>query len=326
MKKTLCILFAICLSSHAMDFISLLTKKKIDPIQTSPFGYEHEFQINLKENQQKLSTGPSPYQHFDHIPALGFYGDPYQFSLRLALIELNPHMITYALPDSLKKSLIQHIAPGKSLQEVLHGRTVYAHVMISGFIPGKNTYNIVFHPFGYSFMKPPIEKPYFNIYIPMGIFNPHGIAPTSHGISFEQFNPENVNAHNGASIAFSPNNARIALSPNRSISTFWSAAYSPDKNYITITYHIMVNDQKIEENFKQFIKTAANLENLLSSLEIAKNTLANPEDKNALTMAIDSITTILHWQDYQQRVKLSALLTQLTLQLNQLQQQLKTVP
>ena len=327
MKKFVFLLSVVSfLSAYPMDFNTLLNKPKIPTrtIESTAYGFPEEFQINLKENKNTLSTKTTPYGNlglYDHIPAIGFYTDPYQFAIRLALIELDPRMITQALPQTLKQALINNLAPGKSLQEILGSRTVYAHIMISSFIPDTVKYNLVFHPFAYSFMK----KPAFNINIQMGVFNANGIGTTSSGIAFETLRAESVIAHNGIDFAFSPNNARIAITANRSVSTFWSAAYSPDKQFVTITYHIMTNNEKTQNAFEKFISAATNLGNLLNSMATTKDTLDNAVDNNALEDAINTIVAILKWQEQQQIVQLSTTLNQLTIQLKQLQQQLEKI-
>ncbi|MDP3889003.1 MAG: hypothetical protein Q8Q25_00475 [bacterium] len=302
MKKILlCLSFIFCVS-HAMDFNTLLNKPKIGIIDQTAYGFPSEFQLNLKENKNTLSTKITPYGNlglYDHIPAIGFYQTPYLFAVRLALIELDQNMLEHALPTTLKQALICNLAT-TSLQSIITSKTIYSHIMISGHIPEKNTYNLVFHPFACSF----IQKLLFNINMPMGVFYPNGITTTSNATSFESLSQQNVNAHNGIDLAFSPNNARIGIAANRSVSTFWSAAHSPNKQFVTITYHIMANNQPTQIAFENIIQNAANLGDLLNSMEAIKKTLANAADKNALDNAIDTIRTILKWQEHQQVAEL----------------------
>jgi hypothetical protein len=341
MKKFLFLLYGIfCITSHGMDFNTLLTKPKIPVknIEPTAYGFPGEFQINLIEHKNTLSSKPTPYGNlglYNHIPAIGFYQSPYLFTLRLALIELDPQMIEHGMPSSLKTALMKSLAPGKSFNDILATKTLYAHIMISGDIEGKKQYNLVFHPFGYSFMG----KLLFNINMPMGVFDANGIEATSQGISFGSFQAQNVNAHNGKDFAFSPNNARISVPANRSVSTFWSAAYSPNKQFITITYHIMANNLQTQTAFEKFIRGATNIADLLNTMKTTEDTLANPNDRNALEETIKTINIILKWQEYQPAPStaptmtkppatiqdLSKKLGQLSIILTKLEQQLATI-
>ena len=210
MKKFLFLLSAASwLSSYAMDFSMLLNKPR-------KFG-SNIFQVSFLE---KTPSTPNPLYRdsWYQIPRFGFYSPTYPFAETLALISFEPHMISSAIPQDLQKALITSIMPGKSLQELFSTRTIYTNMVILGHLDGYETYNTVYHLFTqlYTGQKMPSGQN-----VPMGIFAPHGlISAASGGIALNTFKPEQVIIHNGGNLAYSPNNAKITVLPNRSISTF----------------------------------------------------------------------------------------------------------
>ena len=309
---------------HSADD-NILEKRKVpkQDIASDRTSGESEFQINLITDKAKIPNNEI-YHLLIGIPAIGIY-DPadYSFRLRLALIKLSPEMIMHIMPHELQQALISALAPGKSIAQALQGKNVYAHIMITEQTGNKKTrpFNMVFHPFGYTYKK----QDSFNEKIPMGVFGANGINPVSNGITFNEFKAQSVYPHNGdaTTFALSPNNAQFAIKSNRSISTFWSAAYSPDKQYVTITFHILANDDETSSSLLQGLNQAYNFGDMLIGINSTKFLLEKTEDKEALENAMHTIRSIANWQETKQLIDLQQQLNQLSRSLQQLNQQLE---
>ena len=310
---------------HSANNNDLLEKRKIPEAQRAIDGTitPGEFQVNLITNQIRIPE-EAIYDLLVGIPAIGIYGAEYLFRKRLALIKLSPEMVMYAMPTELQQQLISVLAPNRSINEALHNKTIYAHIMVNGQTEEKKTgpYNMVFHPFGYAYKQQLI----FSESIPMGLFGANGINQVSNGITFNEFKAQNVNPHNGATFALSPNNAQFNISPSRATATFWSAAYSPNKQYVTITYHILANTDTTENALTNIFSQSETLANVLTRMQLlTKSTNINAADRTALIHAMNTIRYIANWQETKHLDDLQQELNQLSRSLQQLDAQLAAI-
>lgn len=274
-----------------------LLTPRIDPrhIKRDQANLNHEFQLTFKPQPEVSASLIMRSQLLDTIPALGRYADPYVFLPRLALLELEPALLKNALPPSLQQALIKAVGP---FDAMINTKTVYAHAMISGFKSG-DIVNIVFHPFVYTY----VQQPFYNQNILMGLFDAHGISRSpSESISIDHFSMQNVNAHNGVGYAYSPNNAQFLIIPHRLLGIVWSAAVSPDKQHIAITFHIILHCPVIEKHFSALVKQAQTYGDLLNALQETAQWMKNSTPRSAEAaralhldvQALESAITTLH--------------------------------
>jgi hypothetical protein len=258
-----------------------------------------------------------PYYLLRGIPAIGIYGNPYNFRSRLALIKLPPLMIVNAMPEQLKQQLMSALG-GKTIDQAFSTKTIYAQIMVNGQTPDKKPgpYNMVFHPFGYAYNKPMLL---FSNNVPMGIFNPDGISNLD--IATNQFTALNVNAHDGTGLLLSPNNARFKVTPGRALSTFWSAAYSPNKRFVTITYHILANNDTMQKALVAIFQQSETLSDVLTRLKIQVEQMSGA-DRRALENAVEKIHTMVTPKEMNPLDILKIQLDELMQSLQQLSEQL----
>lgn len=211
-------------------------------------------------------------------PNIGVYGPGYPMLARIGLIQLAPKMITNWLPNELRRLL-----------PTAHVPDIIFNVEIDRGAP--KTYNMVFHPWAGTWQN----KKLFNINVPMGLFAVNGVQPaSSNSIPFNTLIPQNVHVHNeGNALAYSPNNARFTVTPNRTISTFWSAAFSPDKQHGIVTFHILANNDQAEKIIVDSLESAQTIGEFLRALERNSNTLAQQVDRQALQEAINTIEVLV---------------------------------
>jgi len=281
---------------------------------------EEEFQLNLIPKQYEIPAD-AMYDLLVGMPAIGIYGRPYNFRQRLALIKLPPLLMANAMPDQLRKTVASALG-ARSINQALTGKTAYAQIMVNGQTEDKKPgpYNMVFHPFGYAYKK---QKEFRGESIPMGIFSPDGI--TGQDIATNRFKALNVNPHNGgAYFALSPNNAKFNITRNRALSTFWSAAYSPNKQFVTITYHILANTDAMQDALAGIFQQSETLGDLLTRLSLQAEEMSGADQKT-LQNTIETIRVMVTPKEVapieKLRIELNALessLRRLTKQLSQL--------
>lgn len=334
MKLFLILILSQTLLLNAND--NPLTKRKVPQEEIADdrttYHFIGEFQVSLTEDEEYLIPlrtpeeirEAKPYYLLRGMPAIGIYGDPYNFRNRFALIKLSPKMMAPAMPEQLRQQLIRALAPGKTIDQALHGKIVYAQIMVTGQTQDKKPgpFNMVFHPFAYTFNN---KKKSFSNNISMGIFNADGVNPTPKGITFNRFQGQNVTPHPGKdAFALSPDNAKFNITPGRAVSTFWSAAYSPNKQYVTITYHILANTDAMQTEFADIFQQSDTLADVLTRLQLQAEQISDP-DKQALENAIETIRSMVTPQEIdpldvleQQLASLAQSLEQLNEQLSQL--------
>ncbi|MEX0939726.1 MAG: hypothetical protein WDZ41_00010 [Candidatus Babeliales bacterium] len=279
-------------------------------------GQLYEFQVNLIPGEDRINLAQMPlFSLLTGIPAIGIYGTPYNFRERHALIRVDPLFLIAALPATLSQALKKAFNM-QDLENILKNKTVFAQIIINGLLNNQDarnkSYNMVFHPFGYAFTK----QQFFNDNIPMGIFDSNSLRTAD--IASNTFSALNVNAHTPQDI--SPNNAKIHVE-NRELSTFWSAAYSLNKQYLALTYHILVNTPQQQQALAQKTQAANNLGDLLTSFALWKDSLS-PIDALIIQDAIDTIDAILDGSEYLEQGELVKTLKKLTRELKGLHNKL----
>jgi hypothetical protein len=241
--------------SSKLESKSPMQSKKISNPKTSDWisGTGQQWTFNITQDQLKLETRLGVYAQ---VPGIGIYADSYVFRKRIFLLELS---------DSMLKNAPQIIL------DQIKGRNVFFYINIVGIkafdigvssedLYSHKDFNIVFHGF-LALDKGPGD---FKQNVKMGIFEPDGIAQaTSSSISFGSLAEADVHYH---APCFSPNNARFKVESNREISTFWSVALSPISNNAAVTYHLLINNVKLEDELTKILN-GDSFETILQQLE-----------------------------------------------------------
>lgn len=264
MKSSLYIVVSSCIAvwlpyiNYAQNPYELLQRERAygENVAVDRNHAHNEFQVNL------VADRPIPDQEMETfrlqigVPAIGHYQPGYPMRLRYVYLNVPKHLMARIVPQALWNQVKN--APHFFGQIMVHGlsREEYSR---QHEIFQEN--NLIFHPFAYAFMK----QQFFSTSVPMGIFNASGIAPASSGsITFNNFKPQGVNPHTPN--ALSPNNARFKLSGCPMFCSFWSAAYSQNKQYATATYHLLINNRDLVATFEQQLSTPKNIDELLMLL------------------------------------------------------------
>lgn len=238
LKKTPCLLVLLLTTSLTLrpmvSGLPLLEKQQFANQNMRIGGYgsvgQNEFQINFEPNATSMATRAPKFVcgFAAGIPALGYYGDGYPQMSRIAYIKLPYNLLINTIPQQI----VAEINTCKCTK-------IEGQILIHNTFERKPA-NILFHPFlGVALGK----QADFQANVPMGIFNANGVTNKgiSSDISFNNFRAENVNVHDGTK-SLSPNNARFDFEKNRSIATFWSAAYI--NTYMTISLHLVFDSTK----------------------------------------------------------------------------------
>lgn len=216
---------------------------------------EPVLQYSFKTNTANLETPLIKNQltYFGYIPLIGKYADPYVMLNPIAIIENKEKMVSGIAPESLLKEIA--------------GKNIRFYTLVWGLpvgdIGGDKTYNLIHHPAAVAWLKgkPGFNESNFIHNITMGIFNPDGISGAKeNSAAINSLKDEAVSIHPSPDgvPAFSPNNVRFSINPNREIATFWSAALSPDKKDAVIAFNIIMQNPAIQYNLfasKKSIKT-----------------------------------------------------------------------
>jgi len=253
--------------------------------------YTEKSQWTFFPNRKKLdlSVHNQSAPLFDKIPAIGHYlSEGYNFRNRLVTIECQPQDLSKIGP--------------KSLLSITKTNPVSFYITITGTVRDTNkdsndqTYNILFHGF-----RAPDFSPNASVFgskenenILMGAFNENGVEDIKKSASmpFNKAEKRSVHYHD---FHFSPNNARIKLSKNRNISTFWTLAISPKNNRTAVTYHLLLNNKKTEALFEKSF-TQDSFDKLIAEMETAAISLSNKDDKMALQEFIDNLSKLMEYK------------------------------
>jgi len=285
--------------SEKPKFEPYLSKKRNNNVRQTldSIGF-NEFQVSLKEDNfnlpifiDKNNKNKVTNMYFEGVPLIGVYnGDNYNMLNRVALIQNRQRMVTTA-PESLLKEL------GDLKNKQIDFFTVI-YSMPRNPRSTNQVYNLVLHPWARTLKKGAKDEKNFSIKLPMGIFQANGVHKKGDApVAFEKFNPEDVVIHpvGNGELAFSPNNAHFNTMVERHVSTFWSAATSPDKKRAVIVFNVLFNDPKTAQLIMGITKYAKTLGDLINNMQIisATNDL-KAEDKQALKNAVEKIKQMVN--------------------------------
>lgn len=250
----------------------LSTKRAIDRVAFKETMY-------LTLDNTRLPLFIREYGIFEEIPKIGHYEAGYPMRKNYIFIRFDPKK----LPNDIKRLITQQSQIFSQI--MLYGP--FDQRDISGnFPPQYQENNILFHGFGHTFTK----QTHFNVNIPMGIFHPDGITPIS-PLKTNVLSAVSVHVHaaqNG--IAFSPKTAEFTITPNRNISTFWSIATSPNAQYTTVTYHILINNLDLMNKIYPLIDNSITLGDLINNLKTISGT--STQDQRAFNNGLQLILEI----------------------------------
>jgi hypothetical protein len=256
--------------------------------------YAGEFQLSTV-NPKKITDPqvfPQQINLLGGAPTIGVYGTPYVWRLRTALIELAPKSLVEVPEVVLNRTIEALKIPGdliaKRKFDAAELQRIKLHVLISGPLQSQERVNnLLFHGWAAGVEN----SARFNAGVPMAAFLGRGVKATSAGsIAFDQaLRAESVNPHDPNDL--SPNNARFEIEAGRNIVSFWSvAAY---KGAATITFHVIINDPKLNDRFKACSKTAQMALDFVNCLDALSALLGAGQDKTTLDAARVTIAQLL---------------------------------
>lgn len=295
------------LQTKLVELNERLTKKPL-PIRCSDYVYGgclDPIQMSCKTNE-KISAQfiDKSTNLLDAIPMLGRYGannGQYSFRNRLCLLELN----TQSLEKS-PASIIQAIAAKLGvvstsfavLEKIKNDSIIfYFYVVIHGQDENKIKYmtvNMVFHPLLERNLdlnkKHPGDGVAFIENVSMGIFDYDGVIPDD--IGNNALKEISVHYHDAC---YSPNNAAFNLTGGRSTGSFWSVAIPQNPKVISVTYHLLINQEDITERlnavFSNVFETN-NLDDVFNHLETEKAKMAQEIDRKTIDNFIGNLKKI----------------------------------
>ena len=284
---------------------------------------EQLIQAHYDDRIQKFGTC-----YLNTIPLIGHYqnkktkeqgatiGEYYNLKKRIAFIECSPTclILPHALLDEIGAILdIPYDIPVKEQlsQLIMRIPTIAFNIVFSSNVeeplqdsdrkPNSNilpqkTYNLVYHPWTGNYatsigkMNDYCVYPYMGYFAASGVSNASGDEFSPHGpLTYNQLAQKQVHWHG----AMSPDNARIAIDKKRDISTFWAAAFSEDKKYLTVSYHLLFNTPKVQDEAEEICADAITVRDLLEKFSTMTGKLDCDEDRSALTTTLDVINTII---------------------------------
>ena len=229
------------------------------------------------------------------------------YSVQDALETVSPNA-----PENIKTKAI-HDFLGQILESM--GTNVTFNIALWGASPAPNNmYNIAFHPVVSNWLyenntlvpgvqwinsplDPKIRYPRYNVNMPAGLFDPKGVEvkPGSNSIAFNTFSLQNIITHASNRADYyddmSPNNVHFGVTPNRKISSFWTALFSPKKEKLALTFNILINDQALEEALEKELLKAHTPQTFIALVSSTLFNLlkTNPQDTTTLQEALATI-------------------------------------
>ncbi len=226
------------------------------------------FQISLTDQPLDLAHSGLLFG----FPLIGNYNPGgYNFRKRLALIQAHPSSLKHVIPKAVQKAIEEKIKL-EDIKDVRFSFMALGTVLDAAQDSPDNTYNLVYHPWAGIKHRDGFTMNFFDDLIPMGLFEPDGIAAVGNPeandaggpIALQRLFPRSVNWH--APEHLSPNNARFAVARNRSFSSFWAVAITPDKTALSITYFLLANNHEAEHFLAKHLNEATSILALDNSL------------------------------------------------------------
>ncbi len=239
---------------------------------------------------------------FGEVPAIGYYneGNEYNFRMRKFLVAMLSEMVVALAPRGLVREITSQLSIRSNKADFssdLQSKSInfYFHATATGVVenqkadPIDKTYNMLFH----GFLAPVFDViKTFQSDVLMGVFQRDGVT-NSGSIAFDNLTKQDVHFHE----ADSPDNAKFKVDDGRKVSTFWSAAISPDagdvkqgtakhlEKRVIVTYHLLINDKDLEAKLIKIFAEKSFGALLRRTSEVAKDTTALPNEKDRAALA-----------------------------------------
>ncbi len=161
-------------------------------------------------------------------------------------------------------------------------------ILLGGAALKSDVYNLIYHRVVRAWRN---GEQYFNINLPMGIFEPYGISKLDHkeAVALNNLTEQNVNLHPTAdaivSDAYSPNNAQFKVDKTKDLSSFWTVALSGDKKHASVNYVLLIHNPELEQFFFDSLATKKNIRQIFRAA-LAENRAGEPETKAELKKAL----------------------------------------
>ncbi len=287
LKKFICLIVSafLCLCSHAMN-------KNIPPVEVGGVtrAGHPEFFTSFANPDAIYFRPDDPGVFFcteqpivDRVPLIGHYqnpdtkkkgqthGDTYNVRTRIALIEFDKNALERVAPQSVRTILAQNgFADLSKVEFYANIISNFVHTEQTPFGAATNSCNVAFHPIirrwrGSGFAN-------FNIAVNAGIFEPNGVSAHSGGIAFDNLGSLDTHYHDRE--AFSPDNGRFNIDPQRGIVTFWVVGVH--SGHANVTFTIMANNEVTEQLLLR-LTNQPNFESLLRMLQNTTSALNQPD-------------------------------------------------
>lgn len=235
-------------------------------------------------------------------PTVAYYNEPSSSHTLYGLIQLPSDKVITTIPHSIKQQVIPF------LEEVI--RLDYTISFWGPLSEQLFKTNLRFHAWARSWAEddlsveftPATQGIYFNVDVPMGLFEADGVTSDKDGIAFDRLSKQAINIHGqeftgpiyeaNSKLFISPNNAYFLVDKHRDISSFWVVAHSPNKKYLSISYIILINSKEAKNKLESIFNDSTTLGNFINNLKNAVNKFASP-DKEALEKIAKNIQAIL---------------------------------
>lgn len=259
---------------------------------------EPVFQFSYKTDTSNLEAPliqNKALKFFGYIPLFGHYGTPYVMLNPLAFIENNISSLPNLAPESLLKELGSLLSAPDAENKINFYTTVWG--MPTDEDLKNRQYNLIYHTAAVPWLRGSagFNESEFGIKLPIGIFEPNGIMPAAEAsAAFNSVNPEDVSIHPvEGDPAFSPNNVRFVIDPNRSIVTFWSVAFNPDKSKAAVAFNLIILNPDIQYALLQQKKSIKEPRRFWTKLnELVNSLIENKDDRAAFEAAYGKLTKI----------------------------------
>lgn len=243
-----------------------------------------EFDIAFKNPPSNVLNSASSYGIYD--------GAGYDTFETIVRMQLDPSVAKKALPTSVRTALETLSKKSIDMLDISQ-----CEVQIVG--PGQTSdtrgkeCNVIFHGFG----QATLQKKFFSINLPMGIFDPRAIGrATSSPIAINSLKAEQVVTHasgpDNQDTAYSPNNARFLVEKNNDFASGWTVAYLQEQQTASVTFVLLCTNKNSYDAITTIAQTSNTVRELLNNLAAyALQTSAN--SKSILQNAVTTIQNLI---------------------------------